>query len=61
MFFVAWMETVMTKILETSSLLQAWLMPHLIANSSASKLVMNAAWWTVFMEGGWLDECAKWM
>ena len=52
MFFVAWMESVMTKILEISSLLQAWLMPYLIANSSASELVMKAAWWTVFMRGG---------
>ena len=61
MFFTAWMELVMTKILETSFLLQAWLLLHLIANSSASELVMNATWWTVFMRGGWLDECAKWM
>ena len=44
MFFIAWMESVMTKILETSSLLQAWLMPYLIANSSAFELVTNAAW-----------------
>jgi len=44
MFFAAWMELVMTMILETTSLLQAWLIPHLIVNSSASKLVTNAAW-----------------
>ena len=44
MFFVAWVESVMTKILDTPSLLHAWLIPHLIANSSASKLVTNVAW-----------------
>ena len=31
-------------------------MPHLIANNSASVLVMNAAWWTVLMRE-WLAEC----
>ena len=36
-------------ILETISLEQAWLIPHLIANSSASVLVTNKAWWTVLV------------
>ena len=49
MFFAVWMESVMTKILDTSFLLHAWLIPHLIANSSASKLVTNVTWWTVFI------------
>ena len=31
-------------------------MPHLIANNSASILVMNTAWWTVLMRG-WLAKC----
>ena len=38
-------------IFEILSLLQAWLMPHLMAKSSASELVMNTAWWTVLMRG----------
>ena len=36
-------------ILETILLEQAWLIPHLIANSSASVLVTNEAWWTVLV------------
>ena len=38
-------------ILETISLEQAWLIPHLIVNSSASMLVMNKAWCTVLVRG----------
>ena len=38
------------------SLLQAWLIPHLIANNLASVLVMNVAWWTVLVIG-WLAKC----
>ena len=44
MFFAVWMESVMIKILDTPFLLHAWLILHLIANSSASELVMNVAW-----------------
>ena len=51
MSFAEWMESVMTIILEMLSLLQAWLIPHLIAKSSASELVINTAWWTVLMRG----------
>jgi len=40
-------------ILETFSLLYAWLIPHLMAKSSASVLVTKAAWWTVLIKG-WL-------
>ena len=50
-FLAAWMELVMTMILEMFSLLQAWLIPHLIAKSSASVLVTKAAWWTVLTKG----------
>ena len=52
-FLAAWIESVMTMILEMLSLLQAWLIPHLIANSFTSVLVMKAAWWTVLTKG-WL-------
>ena len=51
MSFAEWMELVMTIILEMLSLLQAWLIPHLIAKSCASELVTNTAWWTVSMRG----------
>ena len=51
MSFAEWMELVMTIILEMLSLLQAWLIPHLIVKSSASELVINTAWWTVLMRG----------
>ena len=50
------MELVITIILETFSLDEAWLMLHLIANNLASKLVTNAAWWIVLMRG-WFDMC----
>ena len=49
MHFAEWMESVITIIFEMLFLLQAWLIPHLIAKSSASELVMNTAWWTVLM------------
>ena len=52
MSFAEWMELVMTIILEMLSLLQAWLIPHLTAKSSASELVTNTVWWTVLMRGG---------
>ena len=52
----AWMESVIMMILEILVLDVAWLMPHLIANISASVLVMNAAWWRVLMRG-WLEMC----
>ena len=51
MCFAEWIESVITTIFEMLSLLQAWLIPHLIAKSSASELVMNTAWWTVLMRG----------
>ena len=50
-FFATWMESVTMMILETLLMKQAWLIPHLIANSSASVLVMNKAWWTVLVRG----------
>ena len=56
-FFTVWMESVMMIILEMALLEQTWLMPHLMAKSSTSVLVMNAAWCTVFVSG-WL---AMWM
>ena len=55
-FLVAWMESIMTMILETTSLEQAWLMLHLMAKSSASVLVTNNAWWTVLVSG-WFAMC----
>ena len=51
MRFTEWMELVIMIIFEMLFLLQAWLIPHLIAKSSASELVMNTAWWTVLMRG----------
>ena len=56
-FFATWMESVMTTILSILSNTQAWLMPHLIANSSASVLVTKEAWWTVLIRG----RLNKWM
>ena len=50
-FLATWMESVMTMTLEMFSLLQAWLMPHLIAKSSTSVLVTKATWWTVLTRG----------
>ena len=38
-------------ILDMFSLLQAWLMPHLITKSSASVLVIKAMWWTILTKG----------
>ena len=50
-FLAAWMELVMTMILEMFSLLYAWLILHLMAKSSTSVLVTKAAWWTVLIKG----------
>ena len=36
---------------------QAWFMPHLIANSSASVVVMKEVWWTVSIS----SQLAEWM
>ena len=41
----------MTIIFEMLSLLQAWLIPHLMAKSSTFKLVTNTVWWTVLIRG----------
>ena len=45
------MELVMMIILNTFSLLHAWLILHLITKSSASVLVTNDVWWTVLIKG----------
>ena len=58
-FFATWMESVTTMILETLSMEQAWLIPHLIANSSASVLVTNEAWWTVLVRGQFTEWTCK--
>ena len=50
-FFATWIESVTMMILETLSMEQAWLIPHLIANSSTLVLVTNEAWWTVLIRG----------
>ena len=51
MHFAECIESVIMTIFEILSLLYAWLIPHLIANSSALGLVTNTAWWTVLMRG----------
>ena len=51
MRFTECIESMIMTIFEMLSLLHAWLIPHLIANSSASELVINTAWWTVLMRG----------
>ena len=51
MRFTECIELVITTIFEILSLLHAWLIPHLIANNSASELVTNTVWWTVLMRG----------
>ena len=48
-FLAAWMELVIIMILETFFLLEAWLIPHLIAKSSASVLVTKVMWWRVLI------------
>ena len=54
-FLAAWMELVTMMILETLFMEQAWFMLHLIANNSASVVVMKDAWWTVLISG-WFAE-----
>ena len=51
MRFTECIESVIMTIFEMLSLLHAWLIPHLIVNSSASELVTNTVWWTVLMRG----------
>ena len=51
MRFTECIELVIMTIFEMLSLLHAWLIPHLIANNSASELVTNTVWWTVLMRG----------
>ena len=51
MRFAECIESVIMTIYEMLSLLHAWLIPHLIVNSSASELVTNTVWWTVLMRG----------
>ena len=46
----------MTIILDIFSLIQAWLIPHLIAKSSASVLVTKATWCSILVTG-WLVKC----
>ena len=55
-FLAMWIESVTTMILEIFSLVEAWLMPHLIANNSASALVTKAAWCSILMSG-WFEVC----
>ena len=50
-FLATWMESVTTIILAILLKFVAWLMLHLIANSSASVLVMRTVWWIVFVRG----------
>ena len=50
-FFATWIESVTIMILETFSLLYAWLILHLMTKSSASVLVMKVAWWTILIKG----------
>ena len=47
----AWIESVMTMILEILLMCIAWLIPHLMVNSSASVLVILIAWWIVLISG----------
>jgi len=56
-FFTACIESIMTIILETFSMAHAWLIPHLMVNSSTFVLVTNKVWWTVLIRG----RFAKWM
>ena len=50
-FLAAWMESVMIIIFEILFINEAWLIPHLIANNSASVLMINAEWWCVLDKG----------
>jgi len=55
--WVIWIELVMMMIWKMSGNWIAWLILHLIVNSSASIEVMLIAWWRVFLIG---FEC-EWM
>ena len=50
-FFVAWIEFIITMIFEITGKFTAWLMPHLVVKSSALVEVMLTAWWIVLMMG----------
>ena len=50
-FLAMWIESVMIMIFEILLWFVAWLIPHLIANSSASVLITLTTWWRVFMTG----------
>ena len=54
-FLAAWIESVTIMILETLFMEQAWFMPHLIANNSASVVVTKDAWWTDLVSS-WFAE-----
>ena len=57
-FLAIWIESVTTMILEMSLRLVAWLILHLMVNSSASVLVMFIAWWSILTIGLlWIWMC----
>ena len=57
-FLAIWVELVMMMILEMSLWFEAWLIPYLIAKSSALVLVMWTMWWTVLVIGlSWMCIC----
>ena len=50
-FFAAWIESVMTKIFDIPEDMIAWFIPHLMANSLTSVLLMFTMWWRVLTTG----------
>ena len=50
-FLAAWIESVVTMILEIPAELVAWLIPHLMVNNSASVIITFTAWWRVLIRG----------
>ena len=50
-FFAAWIEFVMTMILDISCEQTAWMIPHLMTKNSASELVTLIVWWRVLTIG----------
>ena len=50
-FLAVWIKSVTTIIFEILSINEAWLIPYLIANNSASVLMTNAEWWRVLDKG----------
>ena len=58
-FFTAWIESMITMILEIPCRWVAWLIPHPIAKNSALELIILIVWWSILMISLlWMCMCA---